>query len=116
MVYCSWGSGIAVGFSGSRTAVQIKCNQLYNYQATDSDPIWQNDNEEGSFAYVLSDWSRLERGLTAIFENTMDKMNAKTLAKQVCSTLPSERFLTNSPAIPSYQIGHNSQDNRASEE
>lgn len=67
LVYCYWGNGIAVGIYGTKEEVTITANRLYNYKATDSDPIWISDNPEQAFAYVLSDFETLEQGYTDMF-------------------------------------------------
>ena len=79
-VYQYWGEGLALGISGTRDEVERTCNCMYNFNITNSEPIWMNDNSEASFAYVLTDWKRLRKGLADKFITgflTNRKMKAK---------------------------------------
>lgn len=67
LVYNYWGAGIALGVYGTRSEVERTCTGLYNINATDSDPIWLNEDPKTAFAYVLTSFDRLRKGLADKF-------------------------------------------------
>jgi len=109
LIYCYWGEGISIGISGPRDLVEQECNKLYNYKATDSNPMWLNEDDNQSFAYVLSDWDRLRKGIadSYITDFLMDERMKKNRFKggfmplalekadEYISGIESEQFLGN---------------------
>lgn len=67
LVFTYWGAGIALGIYGTKAEVSRTAAALYNNNATDSEPIWLNDDAKNAFAYVLTDWPRLKKGYTDLF-------------------------------------------------
>ncbi len=64
LVYCYFGSGIALGVYGPKDEIDIVLDGLYNYNGHDDDEIqYLSDN----FGYVLTTKDQLLRGLANAF-------------------------------------------------